>query len=71
MQFKIGDMVRVKETAPRHGGKVGYIDLLGEGPAKDTVILCTEKRMDGPEFRLHRAILFAAYITDIERLRGD
>lgn len=66
MQFKIGDQVRVKPEAPRHGGKVGYIDCMGEGPSKDTVILCTEKRKDGSEYRYHRAIMFAAYIKDIE-----
>lgn len=42
--FEVGNKVRVKLTAPRHGGQVGYIDLIGENESKGTVIICSKPR---------------------------
>ena len=71
---KLGDKVRVKENAPRHAGKIGYVDSIGEGPSSGTVILCTENRYNKPDlsnFRNSSAILFAAYSGDIEIIQSN
>ena len=69
--LKPGDRVRIKSSAPRHGGKIGYVDTVGEGPSAGTVILCTKNREEIPTqkentFCLLGAILFAAYVDDVE-----
>ena len=67
-KFKLGDKVRVKTSAPRHGGKIGYVDCVGEGPANGTIILCTAKRFVDSD---SKAVMFAAYCEDIELIKLD
>ena len=71
--YKFGDKVRVKANASRHAGIIGYVDCVGEGPSKGTIILCTENRslkpVKGLYFRNSPAVIvFAICEKDIEKI---
>ena len=61
--WQVGDMVRVTDASPVHRGRVGYINLIGNGPSKRTVILCTRK-----EYAHGASNLFAVDIDRIEKV---
>ena len=73
--FKLGDKVRVRATALRHAGRIGYVDSVGIGPASGTVVLCTENRYtehnDQMRFSHSAAILFGALTEDVELISAN